>query len=53
MGPIAVSYTHLKGTMNVMITRIEDFDLEEILPKLKAYSPTGVVMATKMCIRDS
>ena len=35
-----------KGTMNGMITRREDFDLEEILPKLKAYSPTGVVMAT-------
>ena len=34
------------GTMNGMITRREDFDLEEILPKLKAYSPTGVVMAT-------
>mgnify|MGYP000644633594 CR=1 FL=1 len=32
--------------MNGMITRREDFDLEEILPKLKAYSPTGVVMAT-------
>ena len=35
-----------KGTMNGMITRREDFDLEKILPKLKAYSPTGVVMAT-------
>lgn len=35
-----------KGTMNGMITRREDFDLEEVLPKLKAYIPTGVVMAT-------
>lgn len=32
-----------KGTMNGMITTNENFDMEEILPKIKAYSPTGVV----------
>lgn len=32
-----------KGTMNGMITTREDFDLEEILPKLKAYTPGKVV----------
>ena len=35
-----------KGTMNGMITRNEAYDLDEILPKLKAYSPRGVVMKT-------
>lgn len=32
-----------KGTMNGMITTREDFVLEEILPKLKAYKPGKVV----------
>ena len=32
-----------KGTMNGMITTDEDYKLEEILPKIKAYSPSGVV----------
>ncbi len=32
-----------KGTMNGMITTDEDYKLEEILPKIKAYSPAGVV----------
>ncbi|MCD8118566.1 MAG: carbamoyl phosphate synthase small subunit [Lachnospiraceae bacterium] len=32
-----------KGTMNGMITTKEYADLDEILPKLKAYKPTGVV----------
>ncbi len=32
-----------KGTMNGMITTREDFVLEEILPKLKAYTPGKVV----------
>lgn len=35
-----------KGTMNGMITRREDFDLDEVISRLKAYSPKGVVMAT-------
>ncbi len=33
-----------KGTMNGMITVNEDFDLKEILPKLKAYRMGDVVM---------
>ena len=32
-----------KGTMNGMITRNENFVLEEVVEKLKNYSPTGVV----------
>lgn len=32
-----------KGTMNGMITTREDYDLQEILPKLKEYRVTGVV----------
>lgn len=32
-----------KGTMNGMITTNEQYDLEEILPKLKEYTVTGVV----------
>ncbi len=32
-----------KGTMNGMITRNEDFQLEEVLPRIKAYRPTDVV----------
>lgn len=32
-----------KGTMNGMITTNEAYNLEEILPEIKAYSPTGVV----------
>lgn len=32
-----------KGTMNGMITVNEDYDLSEILPKIKAYRPVGVV----------
>lgn len=32
-----------KGTMNGMITTREDFSLEEILPKLKEYTPKAVV----------
>lgn len=35
-----------KGTMNGMITRNENYCLEEVMKKLKAYSPKGVVMAT-------
>lgn len=31
------------GTMNGMITRNENYNLDEILPKLKAYTVTGVV----------
>ncbi len=31
------------GTMNGLITTNENFDLDEILPKLKEYKPTGVV----------
>ena len=30
-----------KGTMNGMITTREDYDLQEIIPKLKAYSVGG------------
>ena len=33
-----------KGTMNGMITTNAGYNLEEILPKLKAYRPSGVVM---------
>lgn len=32
-----------KGTMNGMITRREDFDLDEVIKQLKAYTPAGVV----------
>lgn len=32
-----------KGTMNGMITTNEDYDLEEIIPKLKAYTTGNVV----------
>ena len=32
-----------KGTMNGMITSNENIQLEEVLPRIKAYSPTGVV----------
>ena len=32
-----------KGTMNGMITTNEDYNLDEILPKLKEYTVTGVV----------
>ena len=32
-----------KGTMNGMITTNSNYNLDEIIPKLKAYSPTGVV----------
>lgn len=32
-----------KGTMNGMITTDENYNLDEIIPKLKAYKPTGVV----------
>lgn len=32
-----------KGTMNGMITRNENYNLDEILPKLKAYTTAGVV----------
>lgn len=35
-----------KGTMNGMITRRADFALDEVIPRLRAYSPRGVVMAT-------
>lgn len=35
-----------KGTMNGMITTNENYDLDEILPKIKAYTPTGVVRRT-------
>lgn len=32
-----------KGTMNGMITTEENLDLDEVVAKLKAYTPTGVV----------
>ena len=32
-----------KGTMNGMITRNEQFDLEEVTAKLKGYAPSGAV----------
>ena len=32
-----------KGTMNGMITTNENYDLEEVLPKIREYSPRGVV----------
>ncbi len=32
-----------KGTMNGMITRREDFVLEDVIAQLKQYTPTGVV----------
>ena len=32
-----------KGTMNGMITTDENYHIEEVLPKLKEYSPKGVV----------
>ncbi len=37
-----------KGTMNGMITTNEDFDLEKIMPRLKAYR-TGVVVDRVTC----
>ncbi len=39
-----------KGTMNGMITTREDFVVEEILPKLRAYTPGKVV--EKVCTRE-
>ena len=38
-----------KGTMNGMITRNENYNLDEIIPKLKAYSPKGVVEKVTCC----
>lgn len=35
-----------KGTMNGMITTNEAYNLDELLPKIKAYTPTGVVRRT-------
>ena len=35
-----------KGTMNGMITTNENFNLEEVLPKIREYCVTGVVAAT-------
>ena len=35
-----------KGTMNGMITTNENYDLDEILPKIKADTPAGVVRKT-------
>ena len=32
-----------KGTMNGMITTNENYDLEQVLPKIREYSPRGVV----------
>ena len=32
-----------KGTLNGMITTNENYDLEEVLPKIREYSPRGVV----------
>lgn len=32
-----------KGTMNGMITTNENYNIEEVLPKIKEYSPRGVV----------
>ena len=54
---LTVSYTHLdvykrqaltkllreKGTMNGMITTDENYNLDEIIPKLKAYTTGNVV----------
>ncbi|MBD5550798.1 MAG: carbamoyl phosphate synthase small subunit [Lachnospiraceae bacterium] len=39
-----------KGTMNGMITTREDFGLEEVLPKLKAYT-TGKVVEKVTCLK--
>ena len=39
-----------KGTMNGMITTREDFDPEEVLPKLKAYT-TGKVVEKVTCLK--
>ena len=35
-----------KGTMNGMITTNENFNLDEVLPKIREYCVTGVVKAT-------
>ncbi|MCR5743432.1 MAG: carbamoyl phosphate synthase small subunit [Lachnospiraceae bacterium] len=35
-----------KGTMNGMITRDENFDLDAVIARLKEYSPRGVVLKT-------
>ncbi len=35
-----------KGTMNGMITRNENYNLDEVIARLKEYTPTGVVMKT-------
>ncbi len=35
-----------KGTMNGMITRNGDFDMDEVVKRLKEYTPAGVVMKT-------
>ena len=35
-----------KGTMNGMITRNENYDLDEAIRRMKQYTPTGVVMKT-------
>lgn len=37
-----------KGTMNGMITTNENYNMEEILPKIKAYKVTGVVEAVSI-----
>lgn len=37
-----------KGTMNGMITTNENYNLDEIIPKLKEYKVTGVVMKTSV-----
>lgn len=35
-----------KGTMNGMITTNENYNIDEVIPRLKEYRVTGVVMAT-------
>ena len=42
-----------KGTMNGMITTNENYDLDEILPKLKEYNVTGVVQKVSRSQKES
>ncbi|MBO5484473.1 MAG: carbamoyl phosphate synthase small subunit [Lachnospiraceae bacterium] len=42
-----------KGTMNGMITTNENYNLDEILPKLKAYTVTGVVQKVSRESKES
>ena len=46
-----------KGTMNGMITRNENYDLDEAIRRMKQYTTTGVVMKTtcrqKQCCQET